>query len=103
MIEFLTDYAILERGDIAYQIFIGIKEIENILLYEPSSVHLCHACNQPIGYQPGDETFTCMHCQSGPKKAIGHLGTYELIKSRISNPVSVLKPIPMDNNAVEIS
>jgi hypothetical protein len=40
IIEFLNDYPILEKWDIAYRIFLGVKEIENILLYEPGSVHL---------------------------------------------------------------
>ena len=42
---FLTDYVIFESEDIAYKVIVGIKEIENVLLYEPSSTLLCKVCN----------------------------------------------------------
>lgn len=43
-----------------------------------------------------------MHCKSGPKAVLGHLGNYELEKAKSSNPVVALKPIPIDDNTVEI-
>jgi hypothetical protein len=50
MLAFLTDYVIFESDEIAYQVIVGIKELTNVLLYEPSAVLLCRGCNQPIGY-----------------------------------------------------
>ena len=45
LIAILTDYVMLERSDLYHQIFVGSKEIENFLRYEPDSARICQVCN----------------------------------------------------------
>lgn len=44
-----------------------------------------------------------MHCKAGPKATLGHLGNYERLKARSSNPISVLKPVPVEDHTLQIN
>ena len=80
----------------------GIKEIANSLLYESHQSLSCNYCAQLLAFDPMvDRSISCLHCRSGAKAALNAFVKWDKT-DRAQNPISKLRPVPLDDETLEI-